>query len=163
MTEWTDEEIEMFRSETFGIPKWQSGVCRCQVTISTTKLRVISCDYEHFIWCWRVGVLVVISKCKLRSAAIPPDNYRIVLDNYLEWGRGMSLSFGTVLGSYQHGKASREWHIKEWKQDIADHLVWPEEFLDTLGVNKNNFASIFGREPITELLDAFTLFEPEKR
>lgn len=54
-----------------------------------------------------------------------------------------------LLASYIQGKKSRDWHISEWKDGIRMELFDAEEFLGTLGCNRQNFESIFGH-PIRE-------------
>lgn len=159
--DWTDDEIEMFKDETFGNPSWESSICSCTVYTSKNRIRVKSCDYEHFVWVWRVGVPIVEEKCRKKSIGYPKPGYKKTLQNYLEWGINMPLSFGYVLDSYAHGKASREWHIKNWKEGIEKKLFFPEEFIGTLGCNEDNFESIFGRK-IDETLRSILLGTEKK-
>ena len=50
-----------------------------------------------------------------------------------------------LLARYAQGKVNRDWHITEWKDGIRMGLFVAEEFIGTLGCDKDNFTSIFGR------------------
>ena len=52
-----------------------------------------------------------------------------------------------LLAKYVQGKTSRDFYIKNWKEDVKQGQAWPEEFLYTLGFNEVEFNSVFGREP----------------
>jgi hypothetical protein len=58
-----------------------------------------------------------------------------------------------LLAKYVQGKTSRDFYIKNWRDDCKQGQAYPEEFLYTLGFNEDEFRSVFGREP-----DPMTLF-----
>lgn len=65
-----------------------------------------------------------------------------------------------LLARYLQGKACREFHITEWKapsirmgnwgEETA--LFYPEEFLGTLGMDRETFKFVWGREPNDALI-----------
>lgn len=57
-----------------------------------------------------------------------------------------SCSDPKKLSDYMQGKKSRDWHISEWRLGVKQGLFWPEEFIGTLGLTRENFESIFGCE-----------------
>lgn len=66
----------------------------------------------------------------------------------------LTTSEPELLARYQQGKRCRDWHISEWKQGVREGLFIAEEFIGTLGMDEENFASVFGhapRESIREL------------
>lgn len=52
-----------------------------------------------------------------------------------------------LLARYVQGKTSRDFYIKNWKEDCKNEWLHPEELLYTLGFNDTEFRSVFGREP----------------
>ena len=52
-----------------------------------------------------------------------------------------------LLAKYVQGKTSRDFYIKNWKDDCKMEQACPEEFLYTLGFSEVEFRSVFGREP----------------
>jgi len=52
-----------------------------------------------------------------------------------------------LLAKYVQGKTSRDFYIKNWREDIKQGQAWPEEFLFTLGFDESEFRSVFGRDP----------------
>ena len=74
-----------------------------------------------------------------------------------------------LLARYIQGKKSRDWHISEWlsciirrgnpKEEMA--LFYPEEFLGVLGMDTQEFVSVFEREPDESILRALKPNHPE--
>lgn len=51
-----------------------------------------------------------------------------------------------LLAKYVQGKTSRDFYIKNWRDDCKERQAYPEEFLYTLGFSQE-FQSVFGRKP----------------
>jgi hypothetical protein len=62
-----------------------------------------------------------------------------------------------LLAKYVQGKTSRDFHIKNWKEDVRNQWLHPEELLYTLGFNEVEFLSVFGREPNPLILLEFEM------
>jgi hypothetical protein len=52
-----------------------------------------------------------------------------------------------LLADYVQGKRSRDWHITEWKEGCRSGEFYPEEFLGSLGMDEQEFKSVFGHPP----------------
>lgn len=64
-----------------------------------------------------------------------------------------------LLAKYVQGKTSRDFYIKNWKEDIRNEWLHSEELLYTLGFNEVEFKSVFGREPNPLILFHFDMFK----
>jgi len=53
----------------------------------------------------------------------------------------------TLLADYVQGKQSRDWHITEWKDGVKRGYFMAEEFLWELGLDAQEFESVFGHAP----------------
>lgn len=56
-----------------------------------------------------------------------------------------------LLNRYIEGKTSRDWHISEWLNSVKMGYAVAEEFLGTLGMDAEEFRSVFAREPNSRL------------
>jgi len=59
-----------------------------------------------------------------------------------------------LLAKYVQGKTSRDFYVKNWRDDCKQENAVAEEFLYSLGLNEVEFKSVFGREP-----DPMVLFQ----
>jgi hypothetical protein len=66
-----------------------------------------------------------------------------------------SSSEPDLLAKYVQGKTSRDFYIKNWKEDVKNGWLHPEELLYTLGFNEVEFRSVFGRDPDPLILIEF--------
>jgi hypothetical protein len=65
----------------------------------------------------------------------------------------LSSSEPEQLALYVQGKTSRDFYIDNWREDVKQGQAVPEEFLYSLGLDEQEFKSVFSREP-----DPFALF-----
>ena len=161
---WSVEEKEMYCLETFGPREWLSSMCRCRAILNVPRINVRPCSYEHIPWCWRIGIREVERVATKWDNANPPDSYKKVLEEYLDWRRGFTLSFGEKIGGFAHGKASREWHIKNYREDYLNFLFGKEglyftgeELLVTTPLSLSTFRAIYYRDPEPDLVSHFLL------
>ena len=68
-----------------------------------------------------------------------------------------------LLAKYVQGKTSRDFYIKNWKEDVRNQWICAEELLYTLGFNEVEFRSVFGREPDPFTLIMFSMFDEFRR
>ena len=64
-----------------------------------------------------------------------------------------------LLAKYVQGKTSRDFYITNWKEDVRNQWLYPEELLYTLGFNEVEFRSVFGREPNPLILIEFKMLD----
>jgi hypothetical protein len=93
----------------------------------------------------------------LRPKFVYDENGMSAAESMLRWetyGEALPThsSEPELLAKYVQGKTSRDFYIKNWKEDVRNQWLHPEELLYTLGFNESEFRSVFGREP-----DPYTL------
>ena len=165
MSEWSPQEIEMYSLETYGPRLWASSMCGCKVAFDgqTERLKIRPCDFAHVPWCWRTGQTAVEQRIELWRNCKLPSSYREILADYLAWGKQCPLAFGFEIGGFAHGKASREFAIKQYVEDYArkletgECLFWGEELLVGTPMSLETFQAIYHREPEPILVHHFVL------
>jgi len=71
---------------------------------------------------------------------VTPEEYMFCWESL---GKRLTCNDPEKLVLYIQGKQCRDWHISEWRQGIKEGLFLPEEFLGCLGMDEEEYKSVF--------------------